>query len=98
MLPVNGVVSLQLARLQWHWQMLCCICLNRKLKGFGLLSASYIFEACYGINLHDFPFEKIALESRVASDAVKLIGSINADCLRLARGGICSTQAFESSA
>ena len=45
--------------------------------GFSM-SASYIFEACYGINLHDFPFEKIALESRVASDAVKLIGSINA--------------------
>ena len=43
--------------------------------GFSL-SPSYIFEACYGNNLHDFPFEKLALESRIANGTLKAIGSV----------------------
>ena len=46
--------------------------------GFSL-SPSYIFEACFGINLHDFPFEKLALESRIASGTVRIIGSTDHD-------------------
>lgn len=46
--------------------------------GFSL-SPSYIFEACSGINLHDFPFEKVALEARIASGSVRVIGSTDAD-------------------
>ena len=42
--------------------------------GFSM-SPSYIFEACFGINLHDFPFEQLALESRIATGAVRVIGS-----------------------
>ena len=42
--------------------------------GFSM-SPSYIFEACFGINLHDFPFEKLALEARIATGAVRVIGS-----------------------
>ena len=42
--------------------------------GFSL-SPSYIFEACFGINLHDFPFETLALESRIANGTVRIIGS-----------------------
>ena len=45
--------------------------------GFSL-SPSYIFEACYGINLHDFPFEKLALEARIANGSVRIIGSTDA--------------------
>ena len=46
--------------------------------GFSL-SPSYIFEACYGINLHDFPFEKLALEGRIANGSVRMIGSTDTD-------------------
>jgi hypothetical protein len=42
--------------------------------GFSL-SPSYIFEACFGISLHDFPFEQLALEARVAKGTVRIIGS-----------------------
>ena len=42
--------------------------------GFSM-SPSYIFEACFGISLHDFPFEQLALESRIATGAVRVIGS-----------------------
>ena len=28
------------------------------------MSASYIFEACFGISLHDFPFEKLVFKNR----------------------------------
>ena len=45
--------------------------------GFSL-SPSYIFEACYGINLHDFPFEKLALEERISNGSVRMIGSTDA--------------------
>ena len=45
--------------------------------GFSL-SPSYIFEACYGINLHDFPFEKLALEGRISNGSVRMIGSTDA--------------------
>ena len=38
--------------------------------GFSL-SPSYIFEACFGIYLHDFPFEALALESRIANGTVQ---------------------------
>jgi hypothetical protein len=44
--------------------------------GFSL-SPSYIFEACFGISLHDFPFEQLALESRVANGTVQIIGSVD---------------------
>ena len=46
--------------------------------GFSL-SPSYIFEACYGLNLHDFPFEKLALEARIANRSVQVIGSTDVD-------------------
>ena len=46
--------------------------------GFSL-SPSYIFEACFGINLHDFPYEKLVLESRIASGSVRVIGSTDPD-------------------
>ena len=42
--------------------------------GFSLCP-SYIFESCFGISLHDFPFEQLALESRVAKGTVQIIGS-----------------------
>lgn len=45
--------------------------------GFSL-SPSYIFEACYGINLHDFPFEQLALKARIANGSVRAIGSTHA--------------------
>ena len=41
------------------------------------MSASYIFEACFGISLHDFPFEKLVLESRLSSGLVRSIGSVD---------------------
>ena len=42
--------------------------------GFSM-SPSYIFEACFGINLHDFAFEALALESRIANGTVRILGS-----------------------
>ena len=46
--------------------------------GFSL-SPSYIFGACYGLNWHDFPFEKLTLEARIGIGSVQELGSTDVD-------------------
>ena len=41
--------------------------------GFFMLP-SYIFEECFGVSFHDFLFEKLAFESRIATGAARVIG------------------------
>ena len=71
-IPTIGAIALALAdALREHPASLL-----RSVWAAGFsLSPSYIFEACFGINLHDFPFEALALESRIANGTVRMIGS-----------------------
>ena len=67
-IPTIGAIELALAdALREHP---CSLLRSVWAAGFSL-SPSYIFEACFGINLHDFPFEALALESRIANGTVQ---------------------------
>ena len=79
-IPTIGSMALALADALRH--VPGSLVRNVWAAGFSL-SPSYIFEACYGINLHDFPFEKLALEARMANGSVRVIGSTGSGCPEL---------------
>ena len=49
---------------------------NAKLWSAGFnMSASYVFESCDSLYFHDYPFEKVGLELRVANGSLISVGS-----------------------